>query len=606
MTRQIRRLVYGLTLRKKMVLTHFSLVLVTVFLFATYATVKTSEALRANNDFAVTQSFRQTGDYLGFRLDNLTETCNELILNSTLNGMLNPENAGYSRMEQFSNLTTLRQILHGMERQQDIYRIHIYIDDGLIYSNDGGTIHGMTMARSAPWWDALMQLRGKFLFVTDWAQVSTPNADEPLISMLRTMYQRTDYTLPAFIVQIDIRRSELEKTLRTADFSEGSVTYLVDENGRTIASSSWEKQAAMKLDTAQQPALAAQNTPEQIVWRQEKFVALQTTLAGTGWRMMTMIPHDDYYSAVDSMRARIIQLSAVVLMLGYALAYFTAGSHVKRIYKLCDHMRGDQGGLQHIPTDQYQDELSVLYSDYNRMVDQTKRLLEENYEIGQELKNMEYRAMQSQINPHFLYNTLDTISWLSYNGRTEEVGTVVNALARFYRLSLNGGRDVVTVQDELRHVDYYMRIQRVRMENRAALVCRVPEEMGEYVIPKITLQPIVENALLHGILEKPDKTGTITIDAQEDGDAFLLKIADDGVGFDRSACPEMASLPQQDSSRVAAGSHYGLMNIDRRIKLLYGDAYGLRIDSRPGEGTTVTIRLPKKRMDEMENTPPIA
>ncbi|MDD3411778.1 MAG: histidine kinase, partial [Eubacteriales bacterium] len=517
MFRAIRNLRLKMTLRQKLFLSHFSIVLITVFLFSSYVMVRTSKTLKVRNDFTAEQSFKQTSDYLSFRIGSLIDICNELTLNLTLNDILNREGETYPRLRQFSDLPRLREVLTGMKHQKDIYCVHLYIDDSLMYSDDGSTIHKMSMAQSAPWWDELMTSRGKILFVNDWAQVSTPTAGEPLISMLRTMYRRSDYIQPAFIVQLDIRQSRLEETLRTADFSEGSVTYLVDAEGRTIASSSWDRQAQLELDGAEQPVVDAPNTAEPVTWGQKRFVSLQTAMSTTGWRMITVIPYNEYYSAVYDMRLHVLLPMLVTLVLGYLLANYTASNHIRRIYKLCNHLTSEQGGLQKIALDPYQDELSVLYRAHNEMVDHTKQLIQENYEISQELKSMEFRAMQSQINPHFLYNTLDTISWLAYNGRTDEVGTVVAALARFYRLSLNGGRDIITVEDELRHVEYYMRIQRVRMENKVLLVNDVPDSLYPFVLPKITLQPIVETTLLHGILEKPDKSGTITLAGESRG-----------------------------------------------------------------------------------------
>lgn len=230
------------------------------------------------------------------------------------------------------------------------------------------------------------------------------------------------------------------------------------------------------------------------------------------------------------------------------------------------------------------------------MVGKIGLLLEDQFRSGQAIKSAELEALQAQINPHFLYNTLDMLKWMARNGMTDEIGQVVTSLSKFYKLSLSMGNTVISIRDELLHVSSYMQIQSTRYVNKILLDIQVDEEIMEYGILKITLQPIVENAIIHGILCTEEESGTIRITGGlEKGDIVII-VSDDGEGMS----PDIVSkLLTNDLNNRTRGSGYGLRNINERIHLFYGPGYGLAFDSKPGIGTAVTIRIPVQKMQNV-------
>lgn len=257
------------------------------------------------------------------------------------------------------------------------------------------------------------------------------------------------------------------------------------------------------------------------------------------------------------------------------------------------------GILKEVPDIIYKDEIGTLYENYNFMITRIHTLLHENYQMGRELKSAEYKALQSQINPHFLYNTLDMISWLSYQKKPEQISSVVYSLANFYKLSLNKGKYIVPISDEISHVTYYMKIQDLRFSGEIRFLTDIDPVILQYSIPKITLQPIVENALFHGILEKKSKSGQITIHGILAEDNVLLIVEDDGVGIPSDQLNVLLEADNSEAHADDSGSHYGLRNINKRIRLQYGEEYGLSFESIPGEGTKVVLRLPSLHVDEI-------
>ena len=262
-----------------------------------------------------------------------------------------------------------------------------------------------------------------------------------------------------------------------------------------------------------------------------------------------------------------------------------------------------------------QDEIGILSDTYNYMALELDRLMEQEKKSSEELRKAEFLALQAQINPHFLYNTLDMINWLSKTGRTQDVTSAIQALSRFYKLTLSKGSLVNTIRAELEHISLYVQLQNMRYDNCAHLAIDVPEELYSYTIPKLTFQPIVENALLHGIRMKEEKQGTILIIGWLEKEDMVFIISDDGAGMEadqlkalqnelkaepsvspddskRRSCPQES--PARNSDAVSA-SHIGVYNTNLRLKSLYGPQYGLSYESSPGRGTEVTIRLPAKR-----------
>ena len=224
-------------------------------------------------------------------------------------------------------------------------------------------------------------------------------------------------------------------------------------------------------------------------------------------------------------------------------------------------------------------EVELLAGNYNRMIHRIRSLMEEISDKEETLRHAELNALVSQINPHFLYNTLDTIVWMAEFNDSSRVIALTKSLAAFFRLSLNGGRELISVEDELEHVRQYLYIQKERYENKLNYTISAPDHLLDYTVPKLILQPIVENSIYHGI--KPlNGPGQVTITLQE-----IFTVSDNGVGFHPAAAgsdgaPRLGSI--------------GLRNVDERLKLYYGPEYGIAVHSAPGAGCRVEITVGKQ------------
>lgn len=259
----------------------------------------------------------------------------------------------------------------------------------------------------------------------------------------------------------------------------------------------------------------------------------------------------------------------------------------KVVGKMNDVSQGDLG--TRIALEDMDSDGRKLAGGFNIMMDEIDVLMERVKEEQRQLDKMRFNALQSQIQPHFLYNTLECIHWQALSGGTQEISTMVKALAQYYRICLSEGKDIIPLRVELEHVRNYLIIQNMRYGNIITLVEKVEEKYLSMMIPKLTLQPLVENSIYHGIRIKESLTGTVEIEVCETEDTVLLIVRDNGGGME----PERIAYINQNISDTDRDVGYGITNINKRIELTYGEQYGLRFRQNEGEGLCVEIRLPK-------------
>ncbi|MCI2050089.1 MAG: sensor histidine kinase [Lachnospiraceae bacterium] len=236
-------------------------------------------------------------------------------------------------------------------------------------------------------------------------------------------------------------------------------------------------------------------------------------------------------------------------------------------------------------------ELAVLNDSFNRMVEQLGTLVEDIRVEQLNQRSLELKVLQEQINPHFLYNTLDAIIWLAESGQTEQVVEMVSALSNFFRTSLSKGRDYVTVAEEESHIRSYLEIQQFRYRDILDYEIHIPEEIKQYSILKLTLQPLVENALYHGIKNKR-VLGHIVVSGEKAEENLVFTVKDDGIGMSEDQLAHVRRLISGEDKIEWNSSGFGLSNVNQRLQLNYGSSYGVSIDSSQGQGTVTTVIVP--------------
>ncbi len=300
--------------------------------------------------------------------------------------------------------------------------------------------------------------------------------------------------------------------------------------------------------------------------------------------------HKEYQDFFLAMISYSMIAFGAILILIIILSYLIPRSITKPIRKLAEVTdQVAKGDLAVRSSVRAGVEVNLLSESMNAMIDKINELLEQVTKEQIRLRKAEFELLQLQINPHFLYNTLDAIVWLAEAGEQKKVVSMVGSLSEFFRSSLNGGKDVVSVREELMHVRSYLEIQQVRYQDILEYELHIPEELMEYRIPKITIQPLVENALYHGIKNKRGK-GKICISGYQQENKVYLQVEDNGIGITPERLGEVRrSIRKQETDTKGS---YALYNVNERIRLNVGEEYGIAIDSVYGERTIVTVILP--------------
>lgn len=289
----------------------------------------------------------------------------------------------------------------------------------------------------------------------------------------------------------------------------------------------------------------------------------------------------------------ILTVSLLIFATRYALSL--SRSITEPIVELCsraeDISGGDLTARDPISTDTH--EIRILSEGMEQMVSRLNAQMADVRQKQEHLRRTELALLQAQINPHFLYNTMDTIIWLIEAERSADAVEMVSNLSSFFRHSLSRGEDVITLREEERHVLSYLQIQHVRYKDILSYTIAIDPALGSAVIPKLTLQPLVENALYHGIKLKR-RGGHILIDGRREGDDIILRVTDDGVGI---SAERLAHLRRSMESDERVG--FGVSAVNQRLRLFFGPGYGLSLDGEEGVGATVTVRIPYQEKEAL-------
>ena len=375
---------------------------------------------------------------------------------------------------------------------------------------------------------------------------------------------------------------------------EGSVSYIVNERDAIVATSDPSLSGIYQLDydTIKASFMSSNNFIERNILDTKVYAGFYS-ISNTDWFMVTVLPSPPLIHESNRLMIQIVLIYAVFLVLALIFANVLAHSITGRLSSVIRQMQTVRHGPPTpMESPQAHDEIGNLIDTYNYMTRKMEELMEKQAKAAEDLRIAEFNSLQAQINPHFLYNTMDMINWMALQGQTDEISHAVQSLSRFYKLTLSRKKGISTIARELEHVTIYVQLQNMRYHDSIELITDIPDELSEYQIPKLTLQPVVENSILHGILEKESKSGTIVITGWMENEDVVLLISDDGVGIS----PEILStILSGNGKSQSGGTNIAVYNTHRRLQILYGNDYGLTYSSKPGEGTEVEIRFPAHR-----------
>ncbi|MFD1955558.1 sensor histidine kinase [Paenibacillus thailandensis] len=431
--------------------------------------------------------------------------------------------------------------------------------------------------------------------------------DDEVVSAVRAVLD-PDTQRPDGVVLIDLKLRVIAETVRDVRLGKSGFLTVVDASGDTIYAPRGNADAA---GFSREPLLGADSGvfTEEVQGKRMQLIFQKSSF--TGWTTVGVFPLKESVREIRHINAYLVSFVFLLCLLGIAASYYLSHSISRPIVQLASFMRKVEEGNMNIRyISKRQDEVGMLGRSFNTMLAQINRLIGQVGEEQRLKREAELRSLQAHIQPHFLYNTLDTIQWLARKDGAVEAAEVVESLSRLFRIGLSKGKEIVPLQSEIDHIESYLRIQKTRYKDKLNYSIDVEAELPELQVLKIMLQPIVENAIYHGIKERRGP-GFIRIRAElEQGRrALLLIVEDDGKGMPADRLDALRRMLdngalRQDREEPAfaadlnapspgsTGGSYGLANVQERLRLSFGEHYGIALESEIGRGTKVTIRHP--------------
>lgn len=394
------------------------------------------------------------------------------------------------------------------------------------------------------------------------------------------------------VLLIDLNFNAVEELLESVHLSQTGYAYIISNDGdivyhpkeMLIAEGSMEED----LDSVSTHVFGSYISG---FGGRERLTIIQT-VEQTRWRIVGVAFMDELLEPLRMFRTSLMVIMVLSVIVAVLLSNIISKWITKPLRKLEAGMRSVQNGNFSVkePVDGSKEVVSLSQS-FQAMVQRIEELMEQVRTTEALKRQRELDALQAKINPHFLYNTLDSVVWMAETGNSKGVVKMVTALASLFRISIAKGHDTITLKEEFSHVRSYLDIQSMRYKDKFTYSIELPRELENQPTIKLLVQPIVENSIYHGIKYLQDE-GIITIKAEDRGDRIAMIISDNGVGMRKET---LNSLLDRNSTHEhsSEGNGIGLLNIDERIKLSYGEEYGLSITSEPDEGTTVMIIIPK-------------
>lgn len=386
------------------------------------------------------------------------------------------------------------------------------------------------------------------------------------------------------IVVMDIRFSQIADYVDEVGIGQHGYCFITDQDGNMV----YHPQQQLLFSGLKEENLELLKHTSDGCLEQSDVIYTIQTMEDSGWRVVGV-------SYVDELITKKVQNVAALLLGLLFLVLFTAicsslvfsrmiSKPVKRLIHAMEEFEDSASDFTYHAVEGSK-EIGELSQSFGHMVVQIQQLMEKVREEEITLRKAELRALQAQINPHFLYNTLDAIGWLCEEERTQDAVEMVNALAKLFRISISKGHEMITVEKELEHARSYLKIEKFRYK-QFTYSFDVEEECLNYYCNKITLQPIIENAIYHGLDRMVDE-GEIQIGVHSRGDNLIFTVEDNGIGMTKEQCREILEGSAGDKTGI------GIRNVNNRIKIYFGEQYGIQIDSELDEGTKVTIVMPK-------------
>lgn len=565
-----------ISLRRRFIILYLSLVLLPVLVLSLVFTVTSFRYLKEAVRYSQKSSFQQTAQLLEYYVSNVNDNANALLGTEEFHKIVEKDNSNESRQEQIRDMLTLRKLLGNCSSKKEVSDVYLYIDNEALYIGENSQVRKLSDVTEESWYGYVEESYPDSVMIP-----SEYLKKEYVVGYAKAIRSARNYSKTVGIVFFELNKTLLTSYLGTAGSAQ---IFIMNQRGEIIA----QNKEDCELISAEEIIRYADGESHTVRKGNKSYYLYADSLEKTDWYLVCLEPSEIMGKMLWQQGTEYLIVFLVILFMGLIFFWLFFRYCLNRISAMTKHISGIRKQLpQPMEAGTGGDEIDELILAYNYMLERVNGLLKEQYELGNQIKEIEMKALYEQINPHFLYNTLTMINWLAEDGQIEDVTKVITALSSFYRLSLNKGNENIFLREELEIARNFVYIQQMRFGTDIRLECDIDPVYEQFILPKLTLQPLVENALVHGILKRKDKCGMISVSVSDRDGVLLIRIADTGVGMDEETVQRMNNGTLQSN-----GKHYGVWNVVQRASLYFNAPCSIFCSSKEGEGTVMELSLP--------------
>jgi two-component system sensor histidine kinase YesM len=553
---------------------------------------RTSSIIEKGVTNSILQALKQTEINISYKLNVVENVSNMLFMNKDFHTYLGQDDENSPIGQVIDNWKNLNIIIAGAQNNKDIVKIRVFVSSKKLYSGELDNFFLLSSIQNELWYNRVIENNGRIFWRDTTLKKNINNEYVNVISCMRMLRNPERYDELAGILSVDTQESYIYQIISEIDITDKQNIFIIDGEGKIISYYDKDKLGSELSNNVTAAKLADDEGVFKVKNSNKEVYVIYKGIAKTDWKIVAQIPVDE----ISKNNSTFSNISGIIMIIGtlivfmlalFLFAGFLTEDILRRVKSLIYTM--EKEGMESI-TSSYptsDGDIYKLEKSFDAMIKTVRRLSEESLQAKLHEREAELKALQAQINPHFLYNTLDIVNWMAIRRGVEDIRIMVDSIAKYFRYSLSRGRDIVSISDEIELVKVYIEIQKKRFGDTFTVFYNLEDEVKLYHIPKLTIQPLIENAIVHGILEKYDSGGKITIEAKINGEDISIIISDNGIGIKKE---EIEGLLKCDN--LNRNNSYGLYNVNERIKLFStGDKYGVFISSIEGEYTEVEVKF---------------
>ena len=566
-------------IKNKLLGSYIIIILFVITFYSYYIYYKEKHFITETMIKTVEQSEMQVTSYLNYKLYYIDRIIDTFVSNDSINGILKRQYKGENMNLRLRSQREVSYELIKLSKSTEIDAIHIYCLNDFLIGHQSQFVRSFEKHLSEAQRQKLMEQSKRINWKIDQKQGKVVGT---LWIMDNNNYQRK-----VALLELVVKTDEIEQLIDISNIYNEGASFILNDEGEILIeslkgnSNKSELFRNLLLDTYKED-----ETEGVFLTKDKRYIIGINKKLHNGWKMITFI---DYKSAMKHSYSNVyLELLMVIVssaLFAYLLAFLMANKITRPIVQISKQMKkitkGNLNAKLNIIMD---DEIGLLIKNYNNMVENLDKLVQERFNNGLEARKQELMALEAQINPHFLYNTLDSINWYAIKSNLPVISEMVKDLAKFYRLSLNNGNFTISIGEEIQYLQVYLKLMNLRYNNLFDVNFEIDEALQDFRIIKLIFQPILENAIVHGILSSEQEKGLIKIAASKKDESIIFSISDNGKG--------MTLEEQERVMKKSETGGYGMFNVKERLNVYYQNKASIYFESQIDVGTTFYIQIP--------------